>query len=367
MNQYKPVRHGFRPALALLCGLTLLATAGAQEPPAEPAPAPASEAQPDLDALRSQLEQARTELAETARRVAEISRKLSGVETGSAFGWTFRTDEDIDISGLQDIETIKHDLVRGLRMPPRIGVLLGGDEDDTRTIVAVTPGSGAEQAGLQVGDVLVAINGKPVSGDNAGSVREAMAGVEPGQNVKVEIERDGKKQEFDVKTGSIERDIRMVVRTLPGMDGEFRLHLPELPIAPLAPILRRFSALGPGAELIGNHAGLAPYFGTGEGVLVLRIAEDNPLGLRDGDVILTVDREAVADPVDLGSRLAGYDTGAEVRLEVMREGVLTELRGTVPERRPPNGGLREMRFRLDEPAAPEAHGAASAADGRSVL
>lgn len=314
--------------------------------------------EPDLDALRAELEQARSELAETARRVAEISRKLAGTETESAFGWVFRDDREHAGEAIEfdRVQRLKGDLVDRLRLRPRIGVLLGGEDSaERRSIVGVTPGSGAAKAGIRTGDVLLAINDVEIPANDASRVRDALSGVEPGETVRVRVERDGQELEFDVETGSVGGDIRMIVRNLenmPGMDGDFRVHMPEIPIAPRAPLLPRFSVLGPEADLIDNHDGLAPYFGTGDGVLVLRISTDNPLGLKDGDVILTFNREPVDDPVSLGSRLLAHEAGADVRLEVMRNGVLTELQGTMPER----GGreIREMRFRIETPDAPKA-------------
>lgn len=363
MNRSPCTLSRLLPALVLAGMLSTAALAQDDSTAAQP--------EPDLDALRDELEQARTELAETARRVAEISRKLAGTETRSAFGWVFRNDGDDAGEAIEfdRVQRLKGDLFDQLRLRPRIGVLLGGeDSSDRRTIVGVTPGSGAAEAGIRTGDVLLAINGFEIPANDADRVREALRGVEPGESVRVRVERDGQPLELDVETGSVGRDIRMIVRNLermPGMDGDFRVHMPDVRIAPLAPLLPRFSVLGPEADLIDNHAGLAPYFGTGDGVLVLRIGADNPLGLKDGDVILTFDREPVDDPVALGSKLLAHEAGAEVRLEVMRDGVLTELQGTVPER----GGreIHEMRFRIETPDDPEPPEAPTSPPARTML
>ncbi|MFW5816600.1 MAG: PDZ domain-containing protein, partial [Wenzhouxiangella sp.] len=105
-------------------------------------------------------------------------------------------------------------------------------------------------------------------------------------------------------------------------------NLPALPAPPLPP---RLAGLGRETDLVSNHAGLADYFGTEQGVLVLRIAEDNPLQLRSGDVILTIDGEAVARPVDVGRLVMTRQPDEEVSLELMRAGRQIEVVGTIPE------------------------------------
>ncbi|QKK01169.1 MAG: PDZ domain-containing protein [Pseudomonadota bacterium] len=71
--------------------------------------------------------------------------------------------------------------------------------------------------------------------------------------------------------------------------------------------------------MISNHAGLERYFGTADGVVVLRIDSGNELGLEDGDVVLSIDGEAVSRPVDIALALLGR-SGETASLEVMRDG-----------------------------------------------
>ena len=125
-----------------------------------------------------------------------------------------------------------------------------------------------------------------------------------------------------------------------------------LPLPPAPPLPPRFSALGADTDLIGNHDGLQDYFGTGDGVIVLRIDDDNPLGLRDGDVILTLDRETVNSPVELARQLMRRNPGESVALEVMRNGVLTEAGGEIPERSGPFGHVGKLRFRIPDAPTP---------------
>jgi S1-C subfamily serine protease len=123
-----------------------------------------------------------------------------------------------------------------------------------------------------------------------------------------------------------------------------------LPRAPNAP---GFWVLGPDTDLVANHSGLESYFGTGDGVIVLRVDADNPMRLEDGDVILTLDREPVESPVDLARKLMQRPGGERVALEVMRDGVLTEVGGTIPQRSGPLGRLHRFSNPLEPaPVAP---------------
>ena len=61
----------------------------------------------------------------------------------------------------------------------------------------VEPGSGAEKAGLRPGDVIVAVDGKPVRSSAELRGRVALAPIE--SSVKVEVMRDGKPTTIDVR------------------------------------------------------------------------------------------------------------------------------------------------------------------------
>lgn len=72
-------------------------------------------------------------------------------------------------------------------------------------------------------------------------------------------------------------------------------------------------------ELAAMNPGLASYFGTSSGVLIVKTGEKNPLGLRSGDVVLSVDRREIRSPSELGRVLRSYESGDRVAIEVMRD------------------------------------------------
>ncbi|MBM4200936.1 MAG: Do family serine endopeptidase [Gammaproteobacteria bacterium] len=67
-------------------------------------------------------------------------------------------------------------------------------------IAQIVPGSPAATAGLQVGDVVVAVNGKSVA--NASSLRSAIGLTPPGQEIELEIVRNGASRTLSVAIGA---------------------------------------------------------------------------------------------------------------------------------------------------------------------
>ena len=66
-------------------------------------------------------------------------------------------------------------------------------------VAAVSQGSGAEAAGLQEGDIITALNGEPVEG--ASDLMLAVRGKNPGDTVKLTVNRNGQEQEISVTLG----------------------------------------------------------------------------------------------------------------------------------------------------------------------
>jgi putative serine protease PepD len=67
-------------------------------------------------------------------------------------------------------------------------------------IQGVTPGSPAQAAGLESGDVITGVDGSPVQDPD--DVSQAVSGFEPGDEVEIEVSRDGVTRTFDVELGT---------------------------------------------------------------------------------------------------------------------------------------------------------------------
>ena len=73
------------------------------------------------------------------------------------------------------------------------------DLKDTRGVLVsnVRPGSSAEKAGIKRGDIILAINGEVTEDSN--TLRNKVAGTQPGSDIKLTVSRDGTQQEFTAK------------------------------------------------------------------------------------------------------------------------------------------------------------------------
>ena len=79
-------------------------------------------------------------------------------------------------------------------MTSDIATSLGLREVRGAIVSAVAPGSPAERAGVQPGDVIVSFNGEPVADGNA--LRNAVAGTQPGTEVTLTVRRDGREEQL---------------------------------------------------------------------------------------------------------------------------------------------------------------------------
>ncbi len=87
------------------------------------------------------------------------------------------------------------------KLPPRplMGVMIDSSGHRLR-ITGVTPDSGAQKAGLRKGDLLVALDGRPIS--SYGQLRIALLEHHPGDRVKVKLRRDGRLLERTLVLGA---------------------------------------------------------------------------------------------------------------------------------------------------------------------
>ncbi len=84
------------------------------------------------------------------------------------------------------IQEVTPDLAKAFGLPKAEGALVG----------QVEAGGPAAKAGLEKGDVILALNGQPISDFNELSLR--VADIPPGQTVKLEVWRSGQKREVNV-------------------------------------------------------------------------------------------------------------------------------------------------------------------------
>ena len=203
-------------------------------------------------------------------------------------------------------------------------------------IEAVTPGSPAAKAGLQAEDIITKFGTTALGGVKAEEDDESGPGMkllelarelDPGDSVKIEYRRGSETK----RTTIVAEDLGPTfVRTPRGRwDGP--------PMGPpiFGPDGDGFSMIFGGAPWLGLNlvtldADLGSYFGTTEGVLVVRAPSDSGLPLKSGDVILAIDGRKPTSPEHAIRILRSYEGGEAVKLDVMRQKRRTTATWTVP-------------------------------------
>jgi len=176
------------------------------------------------------------------------------------------------------VQSVNSDLAASLKLPSTNGALVSN----------VQSGSAAARAGIEQGDVIIAINGDKVSDSNA--LRNRIAATKPGSSVDLEIIRNGKTQNVRATLAALEPSRERASRGERESDG------PEF-----GPTGMAVEQLTP---QVARELGLSRQK---EGIVVRDVDPDGAAasaGLQPGDVISQVNGEAVKTPSELKSALA---------------------------------------------------------------
>jgi len=268
--------------------------------------------------------------AKAEKRMQELSREMA--ELGRQLG------EERRLRFLED------------RMVAMNRAMLGINVDDEASrakgegvvVAAVTPNGPAGKAGLRSGDLIVALDGKPLKAEGDDSpferLREAMSGKEPGDAARLKVKRDGKSLDLTVTTEAYAPRAFSFGFSGPALGELDRLRELEVPMVPLPPTpgmthFRAFAREWGDLEMVSLTPRLGEYFGAKDGVLVVHAPSAKQLALEDGDVITKVGDRKPTSPEQVMRILRSYDAGEKLRVEVLRNRKPVALEVVVPERR----------------------------------
>ena len=197
---------------------------------------------------------------------------------------------------------------------------LGLPKDRGEIVRSVVPGEAAAKAGIQQGDVILKVGGRDVTPDETVSYLIANSSV--GARVPLEVIRDGRRQSLSVQVGQRPTEEELA-RQAGGVDGDQDQALgQESPVIPGSALGLSLQPLNP--QII--KALNLPE--TTRGVVITSVdpnSDASEKGVRRGDVILSVNRQAVTTPTQV---LAAVDTARKSG----RSSVLLLIkRGQTPE------------------------------------
>lgn len=228
---------------------------------------------------------------------------------------------------------------------PWLGVLLSGGPGGAR-VTSVADGSPAARAGLQAGDVITAIDGRPrAPGADLGDLLD---GLSPGDEPRLTVLREGEERELRVRLeghpGRMEFDV-------PGASNSFTFggdlfgglgwsgDVSGLPRLPSVPCLERrgdecilygfFGSAGArprlGVVVESLSDQLARYFDVepGSGLLVTDVVADSAAaraGIEAGDVLLRVGDREIREVGDIRSALSRAEPESRLPVRVRRRG-----------------------------------------------
>jgi len=186
-----------------------------------------------------------------------------------------------------NVQTVTPDLAKAMDLEEAKGALVAN----------VTSGSPAEKGGIRRGDVIVTYDEKTVT--ESRDLPAMVAATPVGEKVSVTVLRNGKEKKLTVKTGRLPSDDAALVASASPAKGKWGLQLQEL-----TPQLSRQLGLD-----------------TDKGLVIVGVVPDSPAaaaGLRQGDVILEVNRKPVDSIAQAKKRLQATDDENSALLLVQR-------------------------------------------------
>jgi len=302
------------------------------------------------EALEDQLAHAQQRLEQAAAQIAELSRKMSA---GDAMQVVTRLHRG------------KRKALLGVRIDD------ASESTDGVLIESVSEGGPAAAEDVQSGDVIVAINGRSLDADHSVSILlEELTALAPGDAVRLQIDRAGSILEKVVTTSSFEdafpgqaaKDVRAFafsergieeliesfvndadididieiseeqLEKLKSIPGKFEESFHSLDVGPMITMLGGYARGIPNFKMTEVSPDLGAYFGVDGGVLITEVPDNGrDFGLRAGDVVRSIDGEAVTTQRAVRGFFQRAEPNAILNIELVRQGETLRVDVRVPD------------------------------------
>jgi len=236
--------------------------------------------------------------------------------TGGFMGVSFAIPIDVAMNAVQQIkekgfvsrgmigvqiQEVDRERAKALGMPRSGGALVN----------QITPGSAAEKAGVQLGDVIQSFNGVDIV--QSADLPPSDGAARPGSKAEVSVFRDGKTLSLPITVGEAPRDGKPVASTGKAK-GDAVVNPLGIAVEELTADQRKQLQL------------------KDEGVLVSRVTGAAKRStVQPGDVVLMVGRTKVKSPAEFNGAVKDVKAGDSVMLLVRRDQVTSFVAVTVPK------------------------------------
>lgn len=306
------------------------------------------EAQQRLQEAQAELQRALQYLQQEESRDAQRALQESMSQMQKAMRQLNRDRMTIAFGSLADVGGVS---IVSRASGPKMGVYLNTERNASidsigAELSSVVSDGPAHEAGLREGDIITVANGESLA-------RTSRRGQSPG-NKLIEIKDElevGDTLHVEYMRGSETHTANIVLDDLGGTSWTTSSGwaTPEIVVAPRVRVegprgvtvraptmVTEFYGRTPwgwlDVELVTLDEDLGGYFGTTEGLLVVRGSEEGEIDLRSGDVILSVDGRVPTSQAHLLRIMRSYEEGEEMSFEIMRDKSRQSVSFTIPER-----------------------------------
>jgi hypothetical protein len=237
-------------------------------------------------------------------------------------------------------------------------------------VAGLMPGGPAERAGVLTGDIITRFNGTRLAvaeGGNEGAdqSRPGMrlinlaSRLEQGDTVRLDLRREARTLTVTFAAAETDMDVLVERMRVPGsplnlreFGGAASPFGGEIQVtgSPMRMLLRG-STLND-LELVKVSPQLAEGLGISEGLLVVDVGGDTAIGVRAGDVIVSIGGRRPTGPPHAMRILSTYDAGEVVQFEVMRQRRRITVNGRMPAAEHSEWRVRPNHFEFSPPRLP---------------